>query len=32
MKEMKYRLMNLLVVYEAGEPVEVPFDKPFGSL
>jgi hypothetical protein len=29
--EMKYPLMNLLVVYEGDKPTEIPFDEPCGS-
>jgi hypothetical protein len=30
--QLKYPLINLLVVYEGDEPIEIPFDKLFGSL
>jgi hypothetical protein len=31
-KQLKYPLINAFIVYEAGEPTEIPFDKRFGSL
>jgi hypothetical protein len=32
MNQLKYPLINAVIVYEAGEPVEVPFDKRFHRL
>jgi hypothetical protein len=31
MNQLKYPLINLLVVDAADEPAEIPFDEPFGS-
>jgi len=32
MNELKYPLVNLFIVYKGDEPIEIPFDKLFGSL
>jgi hypothetical protein len=30
--QLKYSLINAFIVYEAGEPIEIPFDKLFHRL
>jgi hypothetical protein len=31
-KQLKYPLINAFIVYDAGEPTEIPFDKRFHRL
>jgi hypothetical protein len=32
MNQLKYPMINAVIVYEAGEPTEIPFDKRFHRL